>query len=80
MGIAIAVLITLVIVCLVAVVVLALSNARLWIKLGALENSTHKVSIFNPDPANDAAYKQMLQGLRNKIEDGDDPMDMDSLE
>lgn len=57
---------------------LAVSNAKLWIKIGAIEKSTHQMTIFNPSPEATPEFQKMTKALRDKLE-ADDAADMDSL-
>jgi hypothetical protein len=54
----------------VTTVILCVSNAKLWIKLTAMEKSTHKFTIFNPDTSEEGVqeFKQVNQRLRQALE------------
>lgn len=54
----------------VTTVILCVSNAKLWIKLTAMEKSTHKFTIFNPNtsPEGVEEFKQVSDRLRKTLE------------
>lgn len=54
----------------VTTVILCVSSAKLWIKLMAMEKSTHKFTIFNPNPTEEGReeFKQVSDRLRQTLE------------
>lgn len=57
---------------LIATAILCVSNAKLWVELKAMKQSTHTLTYMNPLDAKEQSFETITDDLKKKLKD--DPL------